>query len=56
MVKGEIYTVKLLSRPISFQSTVIKLYLRPELTKEPTFHNAIEHVEPARINKSVPLL
>jgi hypothetical protein len=26
-IKGEIYTVKLLSRPISFRSTVVKLYL-----------------------------
>ena len=28
LIKGEIYTVKLLSRPTSFQSTVVKPYLQ----------------------------
>ena len=32
-VKGETYTVKLLSRPISFQFTVIKPYLWLKLPK-----------------------
>jgi hypothetical protein len=52
MIKGEIYIVKLLSGPISFQSIVIKPYLQLELTKEPTLYNAIEYIKPAWINKS----
>ena len=32
-VKRETYIVKLLNRPISFQSTVIKLYLQSKLLK-----------------------
>jgi hypothetical protein len=81
MVKGETCTVKLLSGPTSFRSTVVKPYLQlesiesnPEIdlgtnlkpqepkidpkpclqlesTKEPTLHNAIEHVGPARIDE-----
>jgi hypothetical protein len=36
----------------------VKLYLRPESTQEPTFYNAIKHVEPTRVNEPVspPLL
>ena len=37
IVKGETYTVKLLSGFISFQSTVVKLYLQLKLTEEPIF-------------------
>jgi hypothetical protein len=29
----------------------MKLYLRPESTKEFIFYNIIEHTEPARVNK-----
>jgi hypothetical protein len=35
---------------------VVKLYLRLESTKEPTFYNAIEHAEPTRVNKPISLL
>jgi hypothetical protein len=30
---------------------VVKLYLRPESTEEPTFYNTIKHAEPTRVNK-----
>ena len=56
MVKGETCMVKLLSRPIFFQSTVIKPYLRLELTKEPILYDAVKHVKPTRINESIPPL
>ena len=55
-VKGEICTIKLPSRPISFHFTVVKPYLRLKLTKEPTFYDAIEHIEPVQIDKSTPPL
>ena len=55
-VEGETCTVKLPSRPTSFQSTVVKPYLRPESTKEPTLHDAVKHIKPAGINESAPPL
>ena len=56
MVKGEMYTIKLTSGLIPFRSTVIKLYLQPELTKEPTLYDAVEYIKPAQTNKPVLLL
>ena len=55
-VKGEIYIIELISRPILFYSIVIKPYLQLKLTEEPTFYNTIEHAEPARTDKPVPPL
>ena len=49
-------TIKLISGPIPFRSTVVKLYLRLELTEEPTPYDAVEYKEPARINKPTPPL
>jgi hypothetical protein len=51
MVEREICIIELTSGSIFFCSTVVKLYLRPESTQEPTLHNIIEHVEPARVNE-----
>jgi hypothetical protein len=34
---------------------VVKLYLRPESAEEPTLYNAVEHVEPTRVNESISL-
>ena len=48
--------IKLISGPIPFYSIVVKLYFQLELTKEPTLYDAVEHAEPARINKPVPPL
>ena len=48
--------IKLISGPIPFYSIVIKLYLQPKLTKEPTLYNAVKHAELARIDKPIPLL
>ena len=56
IVKGETYIIELISGPIPFRSTVVKLYLRLELTKKPTLYNAVEHAEPARVNEPIPLL
>ena len=53
MVKGEMYIIKLTSRPILFCFIVMKLYLQLKLTKEPTFYNTIEHKEPIQINKPI---
>ena len=39
-----------------FYFTVIKLYLRLELIKEPTLYNVVEYVKPARIDEPVFLL
>ena len=41
---------------IPFRFTVVKLYLQPELTEEPTPYNAVEHKEPARIDEPILLL
>ena len=46
MVKGEIYTIKFISRPIFFCFMVIKPYLQLELTKEPTPYDAVEYKKP----------
>ena len=46
IVKGEMCTIKLISRPIPFYFTIVKPYLRLELTKESTPYNAIKHKEP----------
>ena len=50
------YIIKLTSKLILFHSTVIKLYLQLELTKEPTPYNIIEHKEPTQIDEPIPLL
>jgi hypothetical protein len=34
---------------------VVKLYLRPESTQEPTLHNTIEHTEPTRVDEPASL-
>ena len=47
------YIIKLTSKLILFHSTVIKLYLQLELTKEPTFYNIVEYKEPIQINKFI---
>ena len=41
------YIIKLISGPTPFYFTVVKLYLRLELTEEPTFYNIIKYAEPA---------
>jgi hypothetical protein len=56
MVEGEIYIIKLTSRPTPFCFIVMKPYLQPELTEEPTPYDAIKHKEPARIDEPMPLL
>ena len=48
--------IELISEPTPFYSTVVKLYFRPELTKEPTLYDAVEYAEPARINEFILLL
>ena len=50
------YTIKLISRPTPFHSTVVKPYLWLELTEEPTPYNAIKYKEPAQIDKPMLLL
>ena len=55
-VKGEMCTIELISGPTPFRSTVVKPYLRLELTEEPTPYDAVEHKEPARIDEPTPLL
>ena len=45
-------TIKFISRLTPFYSTVVKLYLRLELTEQPTLYDAIEHAEPARTDES----
>ena len=50
------YIIKLISGPMPFYSTVVKLYLRLKLTKEPTLYNTIKYIKPARINKPIFLL
>ena len=50
------YIIKFINRPTPFYSTVVKLYLRLELTKEPTLYNAVEYTKLARINKPIFLL
>ena len=50
------YIIKLISRPIPFHFTVIKLYLQLKLTEEPTPYNTVEHKELVQINKPTPLL
>ena len=49
------YIIKLISGPTLFRSTVVKLYLQLELTKEPTLYNAVKHVEFTQINKPISL-
>ena len=49
-------TIKLTNRPIPFHSTVVKLYLRPKLTEEPTLYNTIKYAEPIQTNKPIPPL
>jgi len=49
-------TIELTSGPTPFRSTVVKLYLRLELTEEPTLYDTIEYAEPARIDEPTPLL
>ena len=48
--------IELTSKPIPFRSTVVKLYLQLELTKEPTPYDAVKYKEPARIDKPTPPL
>ena len=45
-VEGEMCTIELTSGPTPFRSTVVKPYLRPESTEEPTPYDAVEHKEP----------
>ena len=47
--------IKLINRPTPFHSTVVKLYLQPELTEEPTLYNIVKYKEPTQINKPTPL-
>ena len=46
-------TIELTSKPTPFRSTVVKLYLRLELTEEPTPYDVVEHKEPARIDEPI---
>ena len=50
------YIIKLINRPTPFYFTVVKLYLQPELTKEPTPYNTVEYKELIQIDKLIPLL
>ena len=45
--------IKLISRPIPFYFTVVKLYLQLKLTEEPTPYNIVEYKEPTQINKPI---
>jgi len=53
-VEGETCTIELTSGPTPFRSTVVKPYLQPESTEEPTPHGAEEHAEPTRTDEPAP--